>query len=99
MQVYWVAWSADRTPTPGDMVHFSNEDQVARGFVSEVNGPRILVYLFEPIEAKPFATIVHEEIPDSVWSERLFSVLDANPTAKETWRQAMLADDTITANS
>jgi hypothetical protein len=97
MQLYWVPWncyprSENEHPRPGQFVFGDNDDETVRGFVSEVddNLERSLLCLFESTMLEvPTAEIVQAEITMDEVMDRLKIALDANPSIKPQWQQAM----------
>lgn len=76
---------------PGQFVHRGNDDEIVRGFISEVDyeNERVLIVLFQPVEVKPFATVVYKQVSEDFWVAKLRKALDANPDIKEQWREVL----------
>jgi hypothetical protein len=93
MQVYWLELRGDNVykAEAGQFVHLHDGDDVLRGFIAEVDHKeeRLLIYLFSPVPVQDFATVVHEQIEEKVWTEKLDSLFRANPKLKEQWRLAL----------
>ena len=93
MQVYWVESRPQllEQAKPGQFVHKGNGDDVVRGFIGEVDreGERVLIVLFQPTEAKPFATVVHEQVGEDFWVQKLREAIAANPEIGDDWREVL----------
>ena len=93
MQVYWVETRPQllEQAKPGQFVHKADGDDMVRGFVSEVDreGERLLIVLFKPTEVKPFATVVHAQVDEDFWVQKLREAIQANPEAGAHWRTVL----------
>ena len=89
MQVYWVEPRPHllEKAKPGQFVHSGNGGDLVCGFLAEIDrvNERVLIVLFEPREAAPYADVVHEQVSDSFWTHRLRDVMRADPEIAADW--------------
>jgi hypothetical protein len=99
-QYYKVKVTTDHITSarPGSPVFEDDISDDLIGFIDFVSDESLHIYLFEPMVLDFECTVIHRQVPESTWQDRLHEIVEADDDLYMFWSNVFGTTDEVLGN-